>query len=118
MIKRGFLLAGGLLALNAVYFAFVPSLLDAIGSEWFSVWVPGEGWAQTDMPDWIYWLVQCVVPLSLCFLIVIAVGMATRAGRSWWVMAVIVAALMPVSAYILTMLLLFGFCVLTKCGSI
>jgi hypothetical protein len=114
--QRIVMFSAGLLVANVLYFMFLPQLLDLIGSTWFSVFVPGEGWAQTDLPEWLGWATQIAAPLVLSFAIAFGVGFYNRGDRLWWAMALVVAAIAPFVAYSLYLVLAFGTCVIDACG--
>ncbi len=115
--QRIVLFSAGLLVVNFVYFLFLPQLLDLIGSVWFSVYVRGEGWAQNEMPGWIYWAGLVVAPLALSLAIAFFVGLSNRGDRVWWLMSVVVALVAPLLAYGLYLVLAQGVCVVDDCGT-
>lgn len=115
--QRVVFFSASLLVVNVLYFLFLPQLLDVIASEWFSVYVPHEGWAETDMPDWIYWVTLILAPLSLSLGIAVVVALYNRGDRVWWLMSVAVAVIAPLLAYGLFLLLALGACVVDACGS-
>ena len=114
--QRIVLFSAGLLVVNVVYFLFLPQLLDLIGSAWFSVYVRGEGWAQREMPDWIYWAGLIAAPLALSLAIAFVVGLTNRGDRLWWLMSFAVAVIAPLLAYGLYLVLALGTCVIDSCG--
>ena len=115
--QRVVMFSASLLVVNVLYFLFLPQALQLIASEWYSVYVPHEGWAETDMPDWIYWVTLIATPLVLSLGIAFGVALYNRGDRLWWLMSLALAVIAPLLAYGLFLVLALGACVVDACGS-
>ena len=115
--QRVVMLSAGLLVANVIYLLFVPEILFEIGgNEAIDVFVPGEGWKSFLIPELNGWVVYYAIPLVAALVITLVIGLYKRGDWVWWLMSLVVAAVVPFLAYRLYLLLAFGTCVIDSCG--